>query len=218
MSTSPREFRLGKPLVGPRRTLRWASSTVSKNNPGKTFWVIETLLRKGKLLAFLKERLLRGEASQIEIQCILDEPGTLRDQLFYNSLLAKNNLGVPLDILRPRMKTLSSVFGLISPLSESKYQEWLKRFPILIREYDNPTRPPKKFSGYVRNASSVGSKRRTPRAELLTEDTLEEYFSEFNFLEYLAVGELMGRSVTLKHPDEGSKKIRNGKVKKKEKV
>jgi hypothetical protein len=194
MNSSLRKLKVGN-LVGFRETFRWRSNTISRHNPGETFWIVQTSLHKEKFLLFLKYKMLLDQAHAIEQQCLLDLPMTLRDNLFIDSLLAKRRNNVPLEILWPRIITLSQLYGLPA-LTPQVYKEWSGRFPYCVEEFDRPARKPKKYSGYVRNPSSVGSKRRLPRQELIPEDSVEEYVRDVSFLEYLTVGVLKGRSVS----------------------
>jgi len=194
MSSSLRQFVNGK-FAGPRRTLRWGSTTISTYNPGKTSWVIETRLRRSTFLRLLKTKELWDLNTPLETQALLDEPGTLRDVLFTDSLIAKRRFGTELGILWPRIEYLQ-ILGNVSFFSPRGLNN-VKGQTFRITEYDNPIRPPKKYSGYVRNPSSVGSKRRLPRQILDIEEAFEEYADETSFLEFLTVGRILGTTLVL---------------------
>jgi hypothetical protein len=139
----------------------------------------------------------------------MDNFSVLRDQVFIDSLLANKINKVPLDTLIIRLDYLVQKFGI--PFLEFKtYREYSKRFEYKIREIDSPLRKPKKYSGWVKNSSSVGSKRFGPRREPIPSFNVKEIVHDLSFLEFLTVGELMGRSVSLKHPEDEPKKVRNG--------
>jgi hypothetical protein len=148
------------------------------------------------------------ETDAIELRCLLDEPSVLRDQLFIDILISRKQ--VSLQLLLKRIAYLKQLFP-INFIDLKTYRQYEKQFVYRIREIDIPTRKPKKYSGWVRNSSAVGSKRSGPRRELIPSFNVEENVQDFSFLEFLTVGELMGRSVSLKHSDDESKKIRNGK-------
>jgi hypothetical protein len=149
------------------------------------------------------------EAHIVEQRCLLDSPFALGDELFVNMLIAYRRNNVPVELLLKRGKYLAQLYEL-PWLSEETYRMWDKQQSYHIQEFDSPTRKPKKYSGYVRNSSAVGSKRGRPRIELIPSFNVEEYDRDIDFLEFLTVGELMGRSVSFQHPDDGLKKVRNG--------
>jgi len=189
-------------IVGPHRTLRWGSSTLPLNEIGKTFWSIETPLRKEKFLLLMKMKFLENDLCPILTQCLLDEPSSLRDELFVSSAIAARKNNVPLDKLWPRIEFIADLLNK-PQFKKIILKQWENRFPYRVREYDVPTRKPKKFSGYVRNSSSVGSKRRLPRMEPDPETLQWDSGEKLDVLTFLTVGELKGHSVSLRHPDEG---------------
>lgn len=181
-------------IKGPRHELHWWSSTPSKMNPGQTFWFVTSRNSKDKFLLLLKYKELVGEIEKVEQRCLFDQLGTLRDELFLASLTAHRVNNVPLKSLLGRVEFLAKLYDL--PFLTSKDYQAQKGQPYEIREIDLPTRRPKKYSGWVRNSSAVGSKRSGPKIEPDVKFGFEEYVREFNFLEFLTVGELMGRSVS----------------------
>jgi len=92
---------------------------------------------------------------------------------------------------------------------------WSGTIIILISEKTFPIRPAKKFSGYVRNSSSVGSKRGNKfTIEPIPEKFSTERFEEYEFVyEAITVGEVVSRSgnlsVTLKKVLRGPKRKNN---------
>jgi len=200
MNSSLRQF-VNNWSSGPRRTLRWGSNTVSRYNSGKTFWIVETKLRKETFIRLLRTKYLWGLAKPIEVQALLDEPSSLRNTIFTDSLLAKQINKVPLVKLWPRIGYLHSL-GKVSFMSTKAF-ECIVNFPYRITEYDIPIRPPKKYSGYVRNPSAVGAKRRIQRQPEIPEKVVEEYVQECSFLEFLTVGDLLGTTqFSIQRPDD----------------
>jgi hypothetical protein len=190
------------PTKGSLHVLRWGSSTNSKYKSGKTSWVIESPWRKQTFLHFMKTKYLWGLATPMEAQMLLDEPGSLRDTLFLQSLLAKEENRVPLSILWPRIGILDQL-GYKSFINFKVFDDLERRFVFRVTEYDHRLRPPKKYSGYVRSPSGVGSKRGLPRREPVPAISVEEYALESDFLGFLTVGSFMGTTqFSLQCPDD----------------
>jgi len=144
-----------------------------------------------------------------EQRYLFDNFEVLRDQVFIDSLIANKVNKVPLKLLKTRLDYLVQKFG-INFLESNTYEKYKTQFVYKIREIDSPSRKPKKYSGWVKNSSSVGSKRQGPRREPIPGFNVKEIVRESSYLEFLTVGELMGRPVSLKHPDDGPKRVRNG--------
>jgi len=196
-----REFVKG-PFAGPRRTMRWSSSTKSKHHSGKTFWSIESRFRKFKFLQYLQMRVLYGKAEIDEIRCLVDGISFQKERLFFDALRASQS-GIPVQLLSQRLASLSQLLGL-PRLDKHLFDTW-KNCVYRLREFDVPIRPPKKYSGYVRSPSSVGSKRRLLRQDLIAETVEWNISEELDYYEFLTVGELRGRSVSFRLPDDGPK-------------
>lgn len=117
-----------------------------------------------------------------------DAPGVLRDDQFLALLQAKIS-GVPMDVLESRLQSLQRLLG--QPTWEMNL---LRTFDGVlsyeISEILKPIRKGKKYTGYVRNSSSVGSKRgfggTKPEPETFEWNTE----STIDFLAYFSVGQL----------------------------
>jgi len=190
------------PTKGALHVLRWESTTATKYNSGNTIWIVESPWRKQKFLGFMRTKMLFDLCSPLEMQMLLDEPSSLRDTLFIDSLLAKKQFKVPLGILWPRIGQLHSL-GYESFVSQINLNDFQKRFVYRITEFDKSNRPPKKYSGYVRNSSAVGSKRGLPRREPIPAISVTEYADKINFLEFLTVGRFLGSTqISIHYPDD----------------
>lgn len=123
-----------------------------------------------------------------EQRLLFDAPGVLRDDLFLALLRAKNST-VPKNILEARLQQLQRLQG--QPIWEMNL---LRTFDGVlsyeISEILKPIRKGKKYSGYVRNSSAVGSKRGFGQAR--PEPETFEWTTEYtiDYYEYLTVGRL----------------------------
>lgn len=183
------------------RELRWRSSTKPSNIRVETFWVIRTNVRKEKFLLYMKLKFLIEGLTEDELQLLIDAPGILSDSLFLDALRAIR-FGISLKILEQRLQQLYTLgitqfnfsLNLYYTLSGTiSYQTYLSEKPI---------GKIKRFSGYVRNSSSVGSKRKSGTR------AIPEHFQwnnsvEYDYFHFLTVGELTsgasgGNSLILK--------------------
>jgi hypothetical protein len=182
---------------GPIRTYRWKSSIQQPNNSTETFWVLKSNVRISKFLECKKlEHFLQGIPIK-EMQALFDAPGVISDNLFLDLLRSKNSLLSLNDqlqilsrnkLLLQRLQGLQSMLGitcwtvnlLYTYLGDLKYELVLLRVPI---------RKVKKFSGWVRNSSAVGTKRSRGKS-LDTEIFESSLIEEFDYYHFLISEEL----------------------------
>lgn len=169
------------------RTLKWRSSNKPKNESSETFWVVRTQFRRQKFLQYLQMKRLLDLCSDFELRCLYDVPGVLEDNLYLDALRAWKT-DVPKDILWQRLQVIQRFL---------QRPEWS---PNLFYTYDGticyemmetlrPIRKVKKYSGYVRNSSSVGSKRNS-RLSLHEPESFEWNSNvEIDYYSFLTVGE-----------------------------
>jgi len=170
------------------REYRWRSSTIPSNNRVETFWVIRTNLRKEKFLMYMKMKLLIEGLPEDELQLLVDAPGVLNDNLFLAALRAKRS-GVSLEVLEQRLERLFNL-GLSLLIFNINLYYTLKgtaRFSMFLAE--KPIGKTKRFSGYVRNSSAVGSKRQS-RSNVVPEHFQWSFNVEYDYYSFLSVGEL----------------------------
>lgn len=138
----------------------------------------------------MKLRLIFEETDAKEQQFLFDAPGTFRDRLFLDALRAiKSN--VPPKVFRERLEICSFIAGKPHLWTENLYKTWKGNTFYRIVLHEKPIRKAKKFSGWIRNASSAGSKRpgkTKPEPETFEWDT----FEEIDFYKALTVGEFPG--------------------------
>lgn len=172
----------------------------------KEHFVVFSSGKRNSVWRSLWLKLVWDELSKEEFLLFLSMPETLKDEKVSGFLRAR--LSVPKRVLRQRLIILENYFN----MKESSHLSYLGYHRLkyeIQREIVKLPRVPK-FSGYVRNISSIGSKSRgsgypEPESYLSTfkEDSMIDWF------EILTVGEftLIGQSVRL--PEE-NRKVRNG--------
>lgn len=176
------------------RTLRWKSSNQQANKSTETFWIAKTNFRLHKFLLFLKMRHLLGSSSEVEVKVLLDGPGVMKDDLFIDALRAKIS-GVPIDLLLERLNWLQRLEGK-QEWSFNLLKTWENCINYEIMEIRKPVRKAKKFSGWVRNSSAVGSKR---PGKSKSEPEIFEWsnFDNLDYFEFLTVGRFNGTSIDI---------------------
>ena len=147
------------------RIHRWKSANNLANTLSETFWIIKTSTRKHTFIEYLRLKVLLGFANEVETRCCYDSPGTLENILFLDALRAFRT-EVSEDTFWERLNYLQRLFNL-PEWSPNLYYTLDGVISYEITESRRSIRKVKKYSGYVRNSSSVGSKRRStsPRPE-----------------------------------------------------
>lgn len=183
------------------RNFQWRSSNNLPNTLTEAFWCIKTNFRLNTFIKYFKMKAIYGFLSVFEARLLYDAPGVLTDNLFVASLRAKLS-DVPLDILTSRIRVLQQL--LQEPLMEiNLYHTYSGCIKYEIMETRRTIRKVKKYSGYVRNPSSVGSKRKSKTFSILPE-TFECDFTEgIDFYEFLTVGKFSGNHLEIFFPDDG---------------
>lgn len=170
------------------RTHKWRSSNILSNTLTETFWNVRTNFRKFTFIEYLQMKELLVGLPRFEQRCLFDAPGVMTDDLYIAALRAKI-LGVDHSTLWQRLARLQRLLG---------QRQWT---PNLVYTLDNcvnyelseqrrSIRKVKKYSGYVRNSSAVGSKRKT--SNIRPDPESLEWCSdvEIDYFNYLSVGEL----------------------------
>jgi hypothetical protein len=126
----------------------------------------------------------------MEQQFLFDSPSAMQDELFIDALRAKISVGLTPEV-KERLEICSFIYGKSSIWTENLLKTWKGTTIYRICLFEKPIRKAKKFSGWVRNSSSVGSKRfgkTKPEPETFEWDN----FSEINYFQALTVGEFPG--------------------------
>jgi len=147
--------------------------------------------------------------SERELAMLIDAPGVLKDDLFVKLIKVKQ-IGVPQKLLLQRLNIIQRLQG-VKPWEENLYFTLRGNLNYRVSEVRQAIRKADKYSGYVRNSSSVGTK--SPRKGSSPEpETAEWTFSEeIDFFHFLTVGEFSsgapGGNVFTLMMDQ---KVRNG--------
>lgn len=176
----------GKDLRG-FRSFGWDSSNNLPETATKTFWQIRSNVHKFNFVEYLKMEYFFSSLSLTETRCLFDAPNVLSDDLYVELLLAKQQVEDK-KLLLQRLNILRIWLG---------KNEWdlnllytLKgNFRCEILECRSAIRTATKFSGYVRNSSSVGSK--SQGKIFIPEPEIVEWTKpvKIDFLRFLTVGE-----------------------------
>lgn len=189
------------------RTFRWRSSNYSSNTLTETFWSIRSNFRMHLFVEYLKMKAILGSPSMLEMRALYDAPGVLSDDLFIDALRAQQS-GVQLNVLLQRLRVA---------------QQWLQRrswslnllytyansIAYEIVELRKTIRKVKKYSGYVRNPSAVGSKKKGKPSSTNPETFEWNSYEDTDWYEFLTVGKFSGTSLEIAFPEE-TKESRNG--------
>jgi hypothetical protein len=111
--------------------------------------------------------------------------------------------GIPKNTLNSRLRRITNITGL-PRLDFELLKQWKKLVTYDIEEHDRSIRKPKKYSGYVKSPSSVGSKRST---QAHPEPGIFQWSSvvEIDYFRALTVGEFIGASLVIVLPDDEPK-------------
>lgn len=182
------------------RTLRWKSSKQLADTSTETFWLIRTNLRLQKFLLYYKMKLYYSGLSVDESRMLFDAPGVLKDDLFISLIRAKNS-GVSGILLEQRLHKLQRLLKQ-AIWSKDLLRTYEGNLRFEIKEMRKPIRKAKKYSGYVRSPSAVGTKKSagSSRPEFETFEWTVE--SSIDYYYFLTVGELSGTPDDIPHPEE----------------
>lgn len=193
------------------RTLRWRAFVNPTNNRAETFWLVHTNFRKGRFISYMKMKHLIEGLPEDEQQILFDFPGVLEDDLFVNALRAKQT-GVSLKTLEEKFHQLFLMGITKEEFSSNLFYTLDGTITYQIYRIERAIGKVKKFSGYVRNSSSVGSK----RAKTTQPDP--EHFVwtnavEYDYYSFFTVGDLIsgasgGLIFTLKSSNRTKRKTK----------
>lgn len=176
----------GKKLRG-FRTLVWESSNNIPQIPAKTFWITRTNFKRHTFIRYLKLKVLFGYGTEEDKRCLFDLNEVVFDNLYMAALRVANNKLVKFDLIIERLNTLNRFFD--QPEYELNDLWTLEGTLSFEREEKRVSiRKAKKYSGYVRNISSLGTKKsRGSRPE----PEMSEWNNKlsFDFILFLTVGE-----------------------------
>lgn len=168
-------------------THAWRSSNITSNTLTETFWIIKTPFRRVTFLEYLQLKLLMGLSNSLEQRCLYDAPGVLENDLYIDALRAWMT-DVPEKLLWERLQVLQKLLGM-NIWSKNLYYTLEGVVAYEIMEVQKSIRKVEKYSGYVRNSSSVGSKRMNSISRQEPESFEWNNDVEIDFYGFLTVGE-----------------------------
>lgn len=165
------------------------SSTSPSNELSRSFWRIESNVKVSTFLLYKKLEWVFGVLSDADKQMLIDSPGFFKDDMFLDALRALSNNVTDLE-------RLEDDFALLNLLgyNDTNFSPNLLYTLRGVVQYRTvldtvSVRQAKKFSGYVRNSSSVGSKRMNKGSKPEPERSEWTIPSVFNFYHFFSVGE-----------------------------
>lgn len=172
------------------RTHKWASSNTIQNDSTKTFWRVRTNFRRETFIEYLKLKLLYDpNLSSLELRFILDLDTIINDEILM-ALLRARNLNINEEVAISRFLQALRLYSR-KELTKNLFFTLEGTILYELEECRQSIRRVKKFSGYVRNASSVGSKKGSnsskPEPEIFRWAGTDE---KIDWFRYITVGEL----------------------------
>jgi len=155
------------------------------------------------------------DLSDDEKQMLIDAPGVLNDKLFIAALRAKMS-GISQEILWARMQMLSILQLVNKDFNPNLFYTLRGTISLSIELTQRSIGKIKRFSGYVRNSSAVGSKRNSGLNRREPEHFQWNSNEETDYYHFLTVGELkttkaLGSHFTLKSSDRTKRNPTNKK-------
>lgn len=197
------QLSVGEGKKGNFLTTTWlAISPSSEITRSESFWHVRSNVRIEVMLKFLRLRFFWEQAEELEKEFSFSHPGFLKDMEFNVLLALLTTTELSRSEIIGRMEKALKLIGLKSNFSLNLISQWNNHILITADLESRTIRPHKAYSGWVRNASSVGSKRGKPSApEPISEDMPEDKFDKYNFLyELISVGRIETNSGVIRLP------------------
>jgi len=183
-------------------TFKWlASETNTEITRSVKFWHVRCNQREKLMLQYLRLRYFWGTLDPREVQFCFDHPRFLSDLEFNVLLSLRVNSELSREELVERSdKILYRLKGKRSAFRKNLISQWNGIINILADVETKPIPARKPFSGWVRSAAAVGSKKQMsskPDPEIL-EVFGDDLFDEFDFMfRAILSGEARTNSLTL---------------------
>jgi hypothetical protein len=156
-------------------------------------------------IEYLKLKYFFGKMPKVtEVRCLFDAPGVLQDNLFLSALMAKES-DVQFEVLLQRIVFLQRLLRL-KPWNKNLFDTYNGCVNYKLFEVRRPIRKVKKYSGYARNSSAVGSKRKTLTTKHDPETFEWDNFEEIDYYGFLTVGKFSGSALEIVFPEDGGNK------------
>lgn len=176
-------------------TIKWkASSTNSEITRKESFWHVRSTFAEEALLNFLRLKYFWNELTDQETILAFDNPRFLKSIEFNVLLTVLASTEYSRTEISEASNKVSRILGRKSKFSKSLLPQWENNIFLVAERTERPIRPSKKYSGWVRNSSSVGSKRQAKFfiPEPLFEEFPEEHFDEYELFCELIFADLSG--------------------------
>lgn len=135
------------------------------------------------MLRYLRLKYFWKELSNQEMLLCFDHPKFLKDLQFNVVLQAVAQTELSRLEIVERLEQGLNFLGKKNHFRKPLLTQWDNNISILAEETTRSIRPHKAFSGWVRNASSLGSKRSRPSLpEPFSEEVAEVFLDEYEFL------------------------------------
>lgn len=194
MKQEPKETIKGKSVrdrkkFSIRSDSSWMSSSSPSNELSRTFWRVVSSVRLSTFLLYKKLEWLFGTITESDMQMLIDSPGFFSDNVFLDALRALSNKVTDKETLAEDMAVLFEMGIIQTNYSPNLLYTLRGVVQSQITLETVSIRQAKKFSGYVRNSSSVGSKRKGTLS--IPEPEISEWTnpSVFDFYHFFSVGE-----------------------------
>lgn len=153
-------------------------------------WRVESSQPKEQMLKFLRLKYFWTECTKQEHELMFAHPEFLKDLEFNVLLTVLASTELSREEIVRRAESALKFIGKSSNFRKRLLPQWNNDIFLKCELTTRPIRPHKAFSGWVRNASSVGSKKSSLSIpEPIVAIFSEERFDEFNFLfELISVG------------------------------
>lgn len=176
----------GRPLRG-FRTIVWKSSSNIPNTSTQTFWIIRSNFKRHTYIKYLKLKVLFGNPTEDDLRCLLDLDEVFKDEIFIATLSVLRNFQINKEIVLERANTLRRFLGATEVFPNDF---WTLEGTIAVEREERRVsiRRAKKYSGYVKNISALGTKRSSgsrPEPEIYKWNNK----LSIDFARYLSVGE-----------------------------
>lgn len=181
--------------IGPKKEA-FASSTWLAVSPSseltrsEQFWHVRSNVNRDTMLKYMRMRHFWIETSDLEKELSFSHNGFLKDVEFNVLLALLATTELSRFEITSRMEQALLVIGKKSNFRKQVLDSWISHIVIVADLQTRPVRKHKAYSGWVRNASSVGSKKKNSSIpEPISEDMPGDKIDEFNFLyELISVG------------------------------
>jgi len=175
-------------------TFKWkANRSPSEITRWESFWHVRSTFKQDALLRFLRLRYFWGLMSDLEIELAFDHPRFLNDVEFNVLLTVLASTELTKLQITERSESALKFIGKTSKFSKRLIPQWNNNIYVLAEREQRTIRPHKAFSGWVRNASSIGSKHKSTLniPEPILEEFTKEQFNEYKYLyESISVGKI----------------------------